>query len=162
MPGSFLRRHPVRSTLEFVLRMTLAPGALAVIGYGLGAIAYAVLAVQVGVRRRRAGRAGVMLFAAVSSFLWQLSGVLVAVQPSDATSVLYLLLDALRVGAWCAFALSLLPAIHLPGHSLQLSTRSRLLLSVGLTASLWIAITLRPVFAASSAATALAFSGLLT
>ncbi len=140
MPGSFLRRHPVRSTLEFVLRMTLAPGALAVIGYGLGAIAYAVLAVQVGVRRRRAGRAGVMLFAAVSSFLWQLSGVLVAVQPSDATSVLYLLLDALRVGAWCAFALSLLPAIHLPGHSLQLSTRSRLLLSVGLTASLWIAI----------------------
>ena len=110
MPGPFLRWCPVRSTLESVLRMTLAPGALAVIGYGLGAIAYAVLAVQVGVRRRRAGRAGVMLFAAVSSFLWQLSGVLVAVQPSDATSVLYLLLDALRVGAWCV-AIQALPTL---------------------------------------------------
>lgn len=120
--------------------MTLSPGALAVVGYGLGALAYAILAIQVGVRRRRGGRSGVLLFAALSSFLWQLTGMLVAIHPTDATSMTYLVTDALRVGAWCAFALSLLPALHLPGYSIRLSVRSRALLSAGLMASLGAAI----------------------
>ncbi len=119
--------------------MTASTGAIAVASYGFGATAYAVLAIQIGIRRGWTGRAGVLLFAALSSFLWQVSGVIVALAPSDATWLLHLLADGLRIGAWCGFVLSLLHSLQVPGLNLVLSTRLRFGLAASLTLGHWFA-----------------------
>jgi hypothetical protein len=109
--------------------MTASTAAIAVASYGFGAVAYAVLAIQIGIRRGWAGRSGVLLFAALSSFLWQVSGVVVALAPSDASWLFHLLTDGLRFGAWFGFVLALLQSLQVPGLTLGLSTRRRFVLA---------------------------------
>lgn len=119
--------------------MTASTAAIAVASYGFGAAAYAVLAIQIGIRRGWAGRAGVLLFAALSSFLWQVSGVFVALAPSDASWLFHLLTDGLRFGAWFGFVLALLQSLQVPGFTLALSTRLRFVLAASLVLGHWFA-----------------------
>lgn len=119
--------------------MTASTGAIAVASYGFGATAYAVLAIQIGIRRGWPGRAGVLLFAALSSFLWQVSGVVVALAPSEASWLLHSLADGLRLGAWCGFVLALLHSLQVPGINLVLSTGLRFGLAASLTLGHWFA-----------------------
>jgi len=119
--------------------MTASPAAFALASYGFGAAAYAVLAIQVGTRRGWSGRAGLLLFAALSSFLWQVTGLAVALAPTNAIWTLHLLADGLRLGAWSGFVLALLTSLQVPGFALRLSARIRVSFAAGLTAVHWAA-----------------------
>lgn len=117
--------------------MSVSPSALAVGCYGFGALAYGLLAIQVGFRSKLGGRAGVLLFAALSSALWQLSGVLVAIRPGIGTFLIHMALDAVRFSAWTGFTLSLMYSLQLPGRTLHLSAVSRWAVAGVIVLLLW-------------------------
>lgn len=98
-----------------------APDYVASITYGIGTLAYAAIALQLGLRSGSSWRARLLVAACAASALWELSGVAQALLGRDVTWLVYQVCDALRWGLWTAFLLALVPtpaqgASRLPLH----------------------------------------------
>ncbi len=86
-----------------------APDYLASIAYGIGAVAYAAIALQLGLRAGKSWRGRLLVAACVTSAVWELSGVAQAWFGSNLTWLVYQVVDAARWALWTAFLLALLP-----------------------------------------------------
>ncbi|PWT84702.1 MAG: PEP-CTERM system histidine kinase PrsK [Proteobacteria bacterium] len=83
---------------------------LTLISYGVSAIGYAVLSLQLGMRVWPSPRGRLLLAACIAGVCWALAGMAVGVWPERAVWRYYQAIDALAWGAWIAFPLSLLLA----------------------------------------------------
>jgi putative PEP-CTERM system histidine kinase len=88
---------------------------LSSIGYGLGALAYAVLSAQLAMRTRGSPRGRLLLAACLASVAWEVTGFLVATWPDRRNWRAYEIADAVMWGAWIWFLVSLLAATSKPG-----------------------------------------------
>jgi len=89
--------------------MNLPAAGLAVAGYALGTLAFAAFAAQLVLRRSASGPARRLLLAVSFGAVWEATGVVVALHPTDTTWLGHGLADAARYGAWMAFLASVLP-----------------------------------------------------
>jgi hypothetical protein len=81
---------------------------LSAVAYGIGALAYAVLALQLALRGWPSQRGRLLLAACLASVGWELAGLVLGVWPDRLNWRIYQLADALRWGAWIGFLASLL------------------------------------------------------
>lgn len=82
---------------------------LAVAGYALGTLAFAAFAAQLVLRRSTSAPARRLFLAVSFGAVWEATGVVVALNPTEATWLAHGLADAARFGAWAAFLTSILP-----------------------------------------------------
>src|SRR5262245_37780914 len=78
------------------------------ISYGVAALGYAVLSLQLGIRVWPSPRGRLLLTACVASVCWAFAGVATGVWPERAVWRLYQAVDALTWGTWIGFLASLL------------------------------------------------------
>jgi putative PEP-CTERM system histidine kinase len=81
---------------------------LSLIGYGVGALGYAVLCVQLALRAWPSPRGRLLLAACLASACWELAGFLVGAWPERWLWRAYQVADAAMWGAWIGFLGSLL------------------------------------------------------
>ncbi|MFO1320396.1 MAG: XrtA/PEP-CTERM system histidine kinase PrsK [Burkholderiales bacterium] len=105
--------------------------------YAIGALAYLAFALQITRGSRLAGRGGLLLLAAITSAIWEFSGLWLALQPSPALMLASFLADGLRIGIWCGFVLVLLPQFRVLRWEIALKPMGRWLGSAGLILTLW-------------------------
>jgi len=86
-----------------------APDYLSSVTYGIGCVAYAAIALQLGLRSGRSWRGKMLAAACSASALWELGGVAHAFWGLNLTWVAYQVGDAVRWGLWTAFLVSLIP-----------------------------------------------------
>ncbi|MCC7549078.1 MAG: PEP-CTERM system histidine kinase PrsK [Burkholderiales bacterium] len=85
------------------------PDYLASVTYGIGAVAYAAIALQLGLRAGRSWRGRLLVAACAASSMWELTGVGHAIWSLGMTWQGYQVADALRWGLWTAFLVTLVP-----------------------------------------------------
>ena len=78
------------------------------IAYGIGALAYAVLALQLALRALPSRRGRLLLAACLASVGWELAGFVSGVWPNRSNWRIYQVVDAVMWGAWIGFLASLL------------------------------------------------------
>ncbi|MBI1395615.1 MAG: PEP-CTERM system histidine kinase PrsK [Betaproteobacteria bacterium] len=105
--------------------------------YGLGCIAYILLAIMVGARSMHSARGRLLIVAATATALWEFSGVGVALWPSRLWVFGHFLADGARFAAWIAFLLALMPALQIPGRAIPLTRGRRAALGIGCLVVLW-------------------------
>jgi len=115
----------------------MTPALVAVASYGVGLIAYLLMTILLAAPARVSGRARLLLFATACTALWQLSGLVVGLQPDPAFVLAHFLADGLRFAVWTAFLLALMPRLQLPGWSVPLTPLSRRALPAAALAALW-------------------------
>lgn len=81
---------------------------LSSIGYGVGALGYAVLALQLGLRAPGSPRGRLLFVACLASAGWELAGVFVGIWTDRMSWRIYQVADAVMWGAWVGFLSSLL------------------------------------------------------
>jgi putative PEP-CTERM system histidine kinase len=110
------------------------PVYLSWISYGLGALAYASLALQLGFRGSRSTAGKFLLAACVASAAWEIAGFVQVYAASDLSWTLYQLADIFRWALWMAFLAFLVRGRR--QDSRPASARTRLLASAIIAASL--------------------------
>lgn len=88
------------------------PDYVATITYGIGAAAYAAIALQLGLRAGSSWRGRLLVAACVASCVWELSGVAQALWSLNLTWVAHQWADAVRWALWTAFLLTLVPTLQ--------------------------------------------------
>lgn len=105
--------------------------------YGFGFAAFTVFSGLLWTRSRQSQRGRALLMAAIASTSWELSGLLLALQPATWMPGVHLLLDAVKSAMWIGFFMLLLPHVQMPGYTLPLSRRSRIAIPLGVLSGLW-------------------------
>lgn len=77
--------------------------------YGLGSLAYAVIALQLGLRAGKSWRGRLLVVACLATALWALGGVAHAYWSTNLTWLFYQVTDAARWALWMAFLATLVP-----------------------------------------------------
>lgn len=88
------------------------PDYVATITYGIGAAAYAAIALQLGLRAGSSWRGRLLVAACMGSCIWELSGAAQAYWSLTLTWIAHQFADAMRWGLWTAFLVALVPTVH--------------------------------------------------
>jgi len=121
----------------------------ATFGYALGMLGFLVFAGMLWTRSRRSVRGRALFLAAVASMSWEISGLLIALGVTEKSLPIHFALDSLRISTWVFFFLQLLPRLQLPGWSIPLSARGRIIIACS-TAIILLSVTV-PELAIGSA-----------
>lgn len=91
-----------------------APAYLSWVSYGLGSVAFSVLALRLGIRHGRSTAATLLVLSCAATAIWELSGLAHAYAPSESTWAAHQCADAVR---WCCWMFFLATLMHSPSRA---------------------------------------------